>query len=164
MDVPPLGAILGGIGAVAVLVLADVLARWINGSVLDRITKLTDLRAEIATALLLYANLFTNPLSEETRGLLSESERKRVAEGREVFRKFAAELAGRRLAIQWYPLWEALHLVPRHAALEDASMRLIGLSNQLPPRTLEDSRINDQWRNELNQLLGVMRPPARQAR
>jgi hypothetical protein len=163
MDVPPLGAILGGIGALAVLVLGDVLARWITGSVLDRITRLTDLRAEIATALVLYANLFTNPMSEETRGLLPASEHNRIAEGREVFRKFAAELAGRRLAIQWYPLWEALHLVPRRAALENASMRLIGLSNQLPPRTLEDGRTNDQWRNELNQLLGVTRPPARPA-
>jgi hypothetical protein len=97
MDVPLIGAILS---AVVVAVLGDALARWINSSMLDRITKLTDLRAEIATALIVYANLYTNPMSEETRRLLPESERKRMAEGSELFRKFAAELTGRRLAIQ----------------------------------------------------------------
>jgi hypothetical protein len=110
---------------------------------------------EIASALVLLAPLFSNTFAEMS--LLPSEGQKNLIEAQLTLRRHAAELDARNRMIPWYGLFAILRLVPRRAKVQEASRLLMRISNSVAPRDPEAIQRNLLWRNQIQELLGLMK-------
>ena len=102
------------------------------------------LRAEIASCLILYANI---PCPPHPEAILPP----RTVEARDKYRGFASQLIAIANSVAFYRVWSSLGILPKWNDLEEAKGNLIGLSNSIgePNQGLEISRRMDNIRRLL---------------
>lgn len=79
-------------------------------------------RGQIAYALVLYADVYSNPGGNKAEPMVEASKE---------LRRLASELLARTYSVPGYGFFEALRFLPKIADVEAASRDLIGLSNSV---------------------------------
>lgn len=128
------------VSGVMVYVLGQVFVKF----VIDPIQALYKLTGEVAHALILYANRYSNVQSCEKAELL---------EPHEAFRRLSGQLVASAYAIPWYGLWARVRLVPPRKDVQEAAGHLIGLSNGCLDGSERSCENNDKRRRSLERLL-----------
>jgi hypothetical protein len=155
-------------------VIVYVLGRFVEVAGLQPLAEQRRIMAEVATALTMYANLYTNPKSVAgdkpehvdqgvwEAAVAREDELYREASG--TLRELSARLQGHNLSIPWYGLWARLGLAPSRQHVLMAGANLIGISNMISP-SLDLIQQNMQWRSDILRNLGLLKlraePPAK---
>lgn len=103
-------------GGLFVLVVGQVVIKFI----IEPIQEQAKTIGKIASDLIYYANIYTNP------GLGDEKE---LNDASKALRQHASQLRGQTQAIPWYRFWSMLGFVPTRDNVIKASANLISLSN-----------------------------------
>jgi len=153
-------------------VIVYVVGRFVEVAGLQPLAEQRRIIADVAAALTLYANVYTNPRgvagggpADADQAVAVAREDDRYREAARTLRELSAKLQGHNLSIPWYWLWACLGLGPSRQGVLLAVAALIGVSNLAEPRSLDDIQRNLKWRSDILRDLGLLKlrtePPAK---
>ena len=130
-----------------------IISQWYDEYVRRPLRDYYEIRVKIKYYLLLYANLYTNPLQLADKN--TEETQKRYSEASDDIRKIGAELAG---VISYLPMTIGKK-IPKKQELNDVVRYLIGISNSFYlPYGIDDrdtDRTIDKWKKEIERILNI---------
>jgi hypothetical protein len=127
-------------------VIIYVLGHLLEVIFIEPIQRFRSLTGEIADSLVYYSNIYSNA---------GTVEREKMDEASEVYRHEASRLRAEKYAIPCYDFWAFLHFTRTTKEVEEASQKLIYLSNAVYGGPGIDLIHNIKQAEEANELLGI---------
>lgn len=152
---------------VLVGVVVYVVGQFVVGAVVQPLAEQRRIFADVAAALTMYANLYTNfavaagakpeQVDQATWDQIVKDETARNAEASKTLRELSSHMQGHNLSIPWYGPMAWLRLAPSRDRVLQAGAALIGISNMTPARDHNAIMQNMRWRGEVMQKLGLLK-------
>jgi hypothetical protein len=160
---------------VLVGVIVYVVGRFVESAALQPLAEQRRIIGEVATALTLYAHLYSGqrPRAEHVPALVDpatweawvDSESEKYPPAAQTLRELSSRLQGHHLTSPWYGVWARLGLAPSRKRVLEAGAYLIGISAATPPRDDHEVKQNARLRREILEGLGLLKfrtePPAK---
>jgi len=108
-------------------VLVYIIGQILNQFFIEKIIKQRETFGKISDALIMYANLYTDPIESNTQ--ISRKEERNEAQ--QIFRNLACELLSRSYQIPVYKVISGFKITPKKKNIMEAHHNLIGLSNSV---------------------------------